>query len=134
MLVVVIGMMGGMAFGIFFTTHLLLLMTFNSYFYETRKTVSRFPNYLISAATIFSLFLWCLIGTLLALVNYFFLKNPSSNVIEFFIFILVASIVFFLLSYFFARKLIFHVLLELFVFGLVYGFLIPNLINRLDFS
>ena len=134
MLIVVLGMMSGMAFGMFFTTHLLLLMTFNSYFYKTRKTVSAFPLYVIALMSILSLFLWSMIGTLLALVNYFFFKNPSNNATEFFIYILIGSVVFFLLSYFFARKLILHVLLELFVFGLVYGLLIPYLINRLGFS
>ena len=79
MLIVVLGMMSGMAFGMFFTTHLLLLMTFNSYFYKPRKTVSAFPLYVIALMSILSLFLWSMIGTLLALVNYFFFKNPSYN-------------------------------------------------------
>ena len=134
MLIVVLGMMSGMAFGMFFTTHLLLLLTFNSYFYKVRETVSGLPIYVIALVSILSLFLWSIVGTLLALINYVFYKNLSNNEIEFFIYILVTSTVFFLLSYFFARKLIFHVLLELFVFGLVYGLLIPNLVTRLDFS
>ena len=134
MIIVVLGMMSGMAFGMFFTTHLLLLLTFNSYFYKVRKTVSGLPIYVIALVSILSLFLWSIVGTLLALINYVFYKNLSHNEIEFFIYILVTSTVFFLLSYFFARKLIFHVLLELFVFGLVYGLLLPNLIIRLDFS
>ena len=97
MLIVVLGMMSGMVFGMFFTTHLLLLMTFNSYFYKTRKTVSAFPIYAIALMSILSLFLWSMVGTLLALMNYFFFKNPSNNATEFFIYILIGSVVFFLL-------------------------------------
>lgn len=134
MVIAVFGMMSGMLFGMFFTTHLLLLLTFNSYLFKVRNIVSGFPIYLLAIAAILSLFLWSMVGTLLALINYFFYKNLSNNEIEFFIYILLTSVVVFLLSYFFARRLIFHVLLELFVFGLVYGLLIPNLILRLDFS
>ena len=134
MVIAVLGMMSGMLYGMFFTTHLLLLLTYNSYFFKARNTVSGFPIYLLAIAAILSLFLWSIVGTLFALINYFFYKNLSNNEIEFFIYILVTSVVVFLLSYFFARRLIFHVLFELFVFGLVYGLLIPSLILRLDFS